>query len=219
MSGKVQNANTHSLQCQNHEHAHSSQSVQGSVQWGDGTLHMGSIRRKAHSLPQNAHSIGQYSSGALEEMSQRVQKESTLHPICRSSSNVQPNQLDCPARLYLKDPPRSHGVEHHSSRHLRFDGQGAVDADRRARAAHVARKLVRARCQQDLVDRAVCDSCGELAHGACRHFVQMPAAQCHVGSGRRHDGSCGAAADDHRAWRARGAWRTAALCATTAKPC
>ena len=34
---------------------------------GDGTLHMGSIRRKAHSLPQNAHSIGQYSSGAMDE--------------------------------------------------------------------------------------------------------------------------------------------------------
>ncbi len=36
MSGKVQNANTHILRCQNHEHTHSSQSVQGQVQWGDG---------------------------------------------------------------------------------------------------------------------------------------------------------------------------------------
>ena len=36
MSGKVQNANTHILRSQNHEHAHSSRSVQGSVQWGDG---------------------------------------------------------------------------------------------------------------------------------------------------------------------------------------
>ena len=50
MSGKVQNANTHLLQCQNHEHAHSSRSVQGPVQWGDGTVHVGSIRGKAHPL-------------------------------------------------------------------------------------------------------------------------------------------------------------------------
>ena len=34
MSGKVQNANTHSLQCQNHEQAHSSRSVQGPVSKG-----------------------------------------------------------------------------------------------------------------------------------------------------------------------------------------
>ena len=36
MSGKVQNANTHSLRRQSHEHTHSSRSVQGLVQWGDG---------------------------------------------------------------------------------------------------------------------------------------------------------------------------------------
>ena len=35
-SGKVQKANTHILRCRNHKHAHSSRSVQGSVQWGDG---------------------------------------------------------------------------------------------------------------------------------------------------------------------------------------
>ena len=50
-SGKVQKANTHILRCQNHKHAHSSRSVQGPVQRGDGTLHMGSIRGKAHPLP------------------------------------------------------------------------------------------------------------------------------------------------------------------------
>jgi len=66
----------------------------------------------------------------MDEMPQRVQKANTLHRRCISSCNVQPNQLGRPARLYLKDPPRSHGVEHHSSRHLRFDGQGAADADR-----------------------------------------------------------------------------------------
>jgi len=48
-----------------------------SIHGGDGTLHMGSIRRKAHPLPQNAHSIGQYSSGAMEDMSGKVQNEST----------------------------------------------------------------------------------------------------------------------------------------------
>ena len=51
MPGKVQKANTHILRCQNHKHAHSSRSVQGPVQRGDGTLHMGSIRGKAHPLP------------------------------------------------------------------------------------------------------------------------------------------------------------------------
>jgi hypothetical protein len=36
MSQKVQNASTHPLGCKHHEHAHSSWSVQGSVQGGDG---------------------------------------------------------------------------------------------------------------------------------------------------------------------------------------
>jgi len=71
---------------------------------------------------------------------------------CLSSCNVQPNQLNGSAILYVKDPPPSiEGFEHHSSRHLRFDRQGAVDADCRF-VAHVAGKLVCARCQQDLVD-------------------------------------------------------------------
>jgi hypothetical protein len=51
MSGKVQNASTHPLRSYRHEHAHNSWSVQGPVQGGDGTLHMGSIRGKAHPLP------------------------------------------------------------------------------------------------------------------------------------------------------------------------
>ena len=33
------------------------------IQWGDGTLHMGSICGKAHNLPDNAHSNGQHSIG------------------------------------------------------------------------------------------------------------------------------------------------------------
>ena len=88
MSGKVQNANTHILQCQNHEHAHSSRSVQGPVQWGDGTLHMGSIRGKAHILPDNAHSNCQHSSGAMEETSGKVQNASTHALRCRSSEHA-----------------------------------------------------------------------------------------------------------------------------------
>ena len=36
---KVQHASTHILRPQNHEHAHSSRSIQGSVQGGNGTLH------------------------------------------------------------------------------------------------------------------------------------------------------------------------------------
>ena len=78
--------------------------------------------------------------------------------------------------------------------HLRFDGQGAADADRRS-AAHVAGKLVGARRQPDLVDRAVGDSCCEIVHGAHRDFAQyyplvaqMPAVQHeerYVGRGPR----------------------------------
>ena len=41
---------------------------------------MGSIRRKAHSLPQNAHSIGQYSSGAMERYKEWVQFARKLSP-------------------------------------------------------------------------------------------------------------------------------------------
>ena len=70
-----------------------------------------------------------------------------------SSCDMQPNQLGRPARLYNKDPPFSHGIEHHSSRHLGFDGQGTVDADRRSVAhIHVTGKLVYARQQHDPVD-------------------------------------------------------------------
>jgi hypothetical protein len=65
----------------------------------------------------------------MEEISQRVQKASSLHRSI-SSCNVQPNQLGHPSRLYLKDLAPTLGIEHHTSRHLRLDGQGAADADR-----------------------------------------------------------------------------------------
>ena len=49
MPGKVQNANTHILQPQNHEHAHSSRSVQGSsmARW---MKCLGKGRRRAHMI-------------------------------------------------------------------------------------------------------------------------------------------------------------------------
>ena len=70
--------------------------------------------------------------GAMEEMpGQKVQKANTLHRICRSSRNVQPNQLGRPARLYVEDSAApTLGIEHHASGHLRLDSQRAVDADR-----------------------------------------------------------------------------------------
>ena len=53
-------------------------------QWGDGTLHVGSICGKAHRLPDNAHSNGQYFSGALDERQWKVQDAST-HILRRKS--------------------------------------------------------------------------------------------------------------------------------------
>ena len=67
----VQNEGTHILQRQNHEHAHSSRSVQGPVQGG---VTQGSIRGKAHRLPDNAHSNGQHFSGAMDESSGKGSK-------------------------------------------------------------------------------------------------------------------------------------------------
>ena len=51
-------------------------------QRGDGTLHMGSIRGKAHMLPDNAHSKSQHSSGAMEDLSGQGQKASTPKLQC-----------------------------------------------------------------------------------------------------------------------------------------
>ena len=130
---------------------------------------------------------GQFN-GAMEEMSGKVQNASTLHPRCRSSCNVQPNQLGRPTRLYVEDPAPTLGIEHHTSGHLRLDSQRAVDADRRT-VAHVASEVVRARRHQDLVDRAVADGGGELSYGAHRDLAQLPAVQ--------HEGTRGGAAERH----------------------
>jgi hypothetical protein len=60
-----------------------------SIQGGDGTLHMwGSIRGKAHHLPRNTQSNGQHFSGAMDEMSQKVQKASTHIPMPRSRTRL-----------------------------------------------------------------------------------------------------------------------------------
>ena len=46
-------------------------------QRGNGTLRMGSIRGKAHRLPDNAQGNGQHFSGAMDELSGKVQSAST----------------------------------------------------------------------------------------------------------------------------------------------
>ena len=136
--------------------------------------------------------------GKLEEMSQRVQKASSLHRNI-SSGNVQPDQLGRPARLYHKDPAPTLGIEHHASGNLRLDGHGAVDADRRP-TAHVASEVVRARRHQDLVDRAVVDGGGELSDAAHQDLVQLPAVQHEGGrtcAAELHDQTCWDAGDRH----------------------
>ena len=64
---------------QNNEQLHSNQSVQG------GTLHMGSICRKVHQLPQNTHSEGQYSSGAMERYMRGFNLAPELTPYCHNT--------------------------------------------------------------------------------------------------------------------------------------
>ena len=93
-----------------------------------------------------------------------------------SSRDIQPNQPCRSTRLDGEDPAPTICIEHHTTGHLRLDGHGAIDADRRA-GAHVSNKAVRARRDQDLVDGTVADGQGELRHGAHRDFIQMPAVQ------------------------------------------
>ena len=126
----------------------------------------------------------------------RCDIDATAAALSQSSCNVQPNQLDRPARLYGKGPLPWRGNEHHSTRHLRFNGQGAVDADGKAMVnlADGTRsgKAVRACRNQDLVNGAVADGRGELRDSAHRDFVQMPAVQHggrHLRRGGPHDGS------------------------------
>ena len=70
-------------------------------------------------------------------------------------------------------PVPTAGIEHHTSRHLRLNGHVAVDAERRIAIIRIAGRVharavgqrVRARRNQDLVDRAVADGGGELLPG------------------------------------------------------
>jgi len=69
-SGKVQNANTHILRQQDHEHAHSSRSVQGSVQ-GRWMKVQGTFKMQAHLITMDiaafkvSHSLDKDASTAL----------------------------------------------------------------------------------------------------------------------------------------------------------
>ena len=83
--GRFKMQNTHILWCQNHEHAHSSRSVQGPVQWGDGTLHAWvRFGARTHSvLPQHTAN-SEHTSGAMEDMSGKVQNANT-HSLRRQS--------------------------------------------------------------------------------------------------------------------------------------
>ena len=199
------------------------------LQRGHGTLHRGSICGESsraggtcRSARHTAH--GQRGPGKVSERvtfqrgsSRAVQgrwkkpprrfkahvfKNARAHISC-SSRDIQPNQPSRPTRHDMNDPAPTIGIEHHSSGHLRLDGHGAVDADRRtsitpvSMPAHVSGKAVRARRNPDLVHGAVADGRGELRHGAHQDFVQMPAVQ-HEGRritgrghphGHPHDGS------------------------------
>ena len=64
------------------------------------------------------------------------------------------------------------GIEDHRPRHLRLDGYGAANAERRTEA-HVADQFIRACRHQDLVDSAVADGGHELAHGAHRDLGEL----------------------------------------------
>ena len=85
MSGKVQNANTHPLQCQSREHAHSSRSVQGPQFKGQWNVTQGSIRRKTHvALPRHTTN-SEHTIGALDESSRNVQNVSAHSVTLRTN--------------------------------------------------------------------------------------------------------------------------------------
>mmetsp|Transcript_27577 Transcript_27577/g.69841 ORF Transcript_27577/g.69841 Transcript_27577/m.69841 type:complete len:287 (-) Transcript_27577:3-863(-) len=102
---------------------------------------------------------------------------SAIALVHEAADNVQPNQLGVCTRRYEKDSAPTLGIEHRTSGHLRLNSQGAVDADRprsmqtrsadvHGPRAHVAGQVVRARRNQDRVDRAVADGGGELSYAA-----------------------------------------------------
>ena len=67
-------------------------------QWGDGTLHMGSIRGKAHPLPDTAHSTGQHFSGAMECYMRGFDLAPELTPYCHNT----PQTVSIPVGRWMK---------------------------------------------------------------------------------------------------------------------
>ena len=94
MSQTVQNAITHSLKRQSHEHARNIATVSISAGRWNVTC-MGSIRRKTHGALPRHTTNSEHTSGAMEEMSEKVQNASThalrrrIHEHAHSSRSVQ----------------------------------------------------------------------------------------------------------------------------------
>jgi hypothetical protein len=147
-SQKVQNANTHSLQRQNHKHAHSNRSVPGSVQGGDGTLHahawvMGSIWRKTHvALPRHTanseHTIGAsthqqrccHGCCSLQSLPLRFPRPSRHRPVSRESKvKLHPLGLwrNCHRRFKMQTLTCCDGAEVTSTRTTVGQFKGAMD--------------------------------------------------------------------------------------------
>eukprot|EP00964_Phaeocystis_antarctica_P026637 scaffold15011_cov61-Phaeocystis_antarctica.AAC.3 len=92
--------------------------------------------------------------------------------------HARPDQLSPASGRDIDDPPRSLGVEHDAPGHLRLDGHGAVDAERRRShadivtkaptrtalvGAHAVGELVGARHQHDPAHRAIAECRTEFA--------------------------------------------------------
>jgi Sec-independent protein translocase protein TatA len=95
MSHKVQNASTHPLQRQSHEHTHNSRSVQVPVHGGDGgnvterRFKMQTLTGCDAKVVSTRTAVGQFKGqfkGAMEEMSQKVQNANTHRLRCQNPS-------------------------------------------------------------------------------------------------------------------------------------
>ena len=97
---------------------------------------------------------------SLEEMGNAMEGskcvELMAHVIfsCKPSRDVQPYQCSVTSGQDGYDTPLSPAVEHNTSGHLRFDGNGTVDAQRSTTVVgtRVAGELVYARLQNDPVN-------------------------------------------------------------------
>ena len=87
MSQTVQNANTHILKHQSHKHARNSRSVPGPVQGRWNVTH-GFDSRESSPPATDTHGHGQHTSGAMEEMSGKVQNASTHILQCQSHEHA-----------------------------------------------------------------------------------------------------------------------------------